>query len=207
MVSVGEARAELPLVRRAPVAALALATAILALEAVGVGAQAVEPTVGYVATGAVRQAHRHVRSRLAPARELARRDRAGTLVRVVGGLLRRARRGGRAGLGRGGEGRRRRCGGARQERAIQAHGGIGFTWEHVLHRLYKRALDPVAWEASPRSLSQVAGHLLDRGGRMQGLIWTTSSTSWQSCAARRALRRSRDRPAAPRQELASLRVR
>ena len=26
------------------------------------------------------------------------------------------------------------------ERAIQAHGGIGFTWEHVLHRLYKRAL-------------------------------------------------------------------
>ena len=26
------------------------------------------------------------------------------------------------------------------ERSIQAHGGIGFTWEHVLHRLYKRAL-------------------------------------------------------------------
>ncbi|HEX2239639.1 MAG TPA: acyl-CoA dehydrogenase family protein [Actinomycetota bacterium] len=25
------------------------------------------------------------------------------------------------------------------ERAIQVHGGIGFTWEHVLHRLYKRA--------------------------------------------------------------------
>jgi alkylation response protein AidB-like acyl-CoA dehydrogenase len=25
------------------------------------------------------------------------------------------------------------------ERAIQAHGGIGFTWEHVLHRYYKRA--------------------------------------------------------------------
>lgn len=25
-------------------------------------------------------------------------------------------------------------------RAIQAHGGIGFTWEHVLHRYYKRAL-------------------------------------------------------------------
>ena len=24
------------------------------------------------------------------------------------------------------------------ERAIQAHGGIGFTWEHILHRLYKR---------------------------------------------------------------------
>ncbi len=25
------------------------------------------------------------------------------------------------------------------ERAIQVHGGIGFTWEHALHRLYKRA--------------------------------------------------------------------
>ena len=26
------------------------------------------------------------------------------------------------------------------ERSIQAHGGIGFTWEHPLHRYYKRAL-------------------------------------------------------------------
>jgi alkylation response protein AidB-like acyl-CoA dehydrogenase len=26
------------------------------------------------------------------------------------------------------------------ETSIQAHGGIGFTWEHPLHRLYKRAL-------------------------------------------------------------------
>jgi alkylation response protein AidB-like acyl-CoA dehydrogenase len=25
------------------------------------------------------------------------------------------------------------------ERSIQAHGGIGFTWEHPLHRFYKRA--------------------------------------------------------------------
>ena len=25
------------------------------------------------------------------------------------------------------------------ERAIQVHGGIGFTWEHILHRYYKRA--------------------------------------------------------------------
>jgi alkylation response protein AidB-like acyl-CoA dehydrogenase len=25
------------------------------------------------------------------------------------------------------------------ERAIQVHGGIGFTWEHLLHRYYKRA--------------------------------------------------------------------
>jgi alkylation response protein AidB-like acyl-CoA dehydrogenase len=26
------------------------------------------------------------------------------------------------------------------ERSIQAHGGIGFTWEHPLHRFYRRAL-------------------------------------------------------------------
>jgi alkylation response protein AidB-like acyl-CoA dehydrogenase len=26
------------------------------------------------------------------------------------------------------------------ERSIQVHGGIGFTWEHVLHTFYKRAL-------------------------------------------------------------------
>ena len=25
------------------------------------------------------------------------------------------------------------------EESIQAHGGIGFTWDHVLHRFYKRA--------------------------------------------------------------------
>ena len=38
------------------------------------------------------------------------------------------------------------------ERAIQAHGGIGFTWEHVLHRLYKRALWIQSWEAAPAQL-------------------------------------------------------
>jgi alkylation response protein AidB-like acyl-CoA dehydrogenase len=48
------------------------------------------------------------------------------------------------------------------ERAIQAHGGIGFTWEHVLHRLYQRALGIQSWEASSAQLrAEVAGHLLD----------------------------------------------
>lgn len=48
------------------------------------------------------------------------------------------------------------------ERAIQAHGGVGFTWEHVLHRLYKRALWIQSWEASSAQLrAEVAGHLLD----------------------------------------------
>jgi len=51
------------------------------------------------------------------------------------------------------------------ERAIQAHGGIGFTWEHVLHRLYKRALWIRSWEASPAQLrAEVASELLERGG-------------------------------------------
>jgi alkylation response protein AidB-like acyl-CoA dehydrogenase len=48
------------------------------------------------------------------------------------------------------------------ERAIQAHGGIGFTWEHILHRLYKRA----QWIQSyggfaPEQRAQVAAALLD----------------------------------------------
>ena len=48
------------------------------------------------------------------------------------------------------------------ERAIQAHGGIGFTWEHVLHRLYKRALGILAWEASGAQLrAEIADHLLE----------------------------------------------
>jgi alkylation response protein AidB-like acyl-CoA dehydrogenase len=47
------------------------------------------------------------------------------------------------------------------ERSIQAHGGIGFTWEHVLHRYYKRAL----WIESALGYgrehrAEVAAHLL-----------------------------------------------
>jgi alkylation response protein AidB-like acyl-CoA dehydrogenase len=49
------------------------------------------------------------------------------------------------------------------ERSIQAHGGIGFTWEHVLHRLYKRALWIQSWGATGTELrAEVAAHLLDR---------------------------------------------
>ncbi len=52
------------------------------------------------------------------------------------------------------------------ERSIQVHGGIGFTWEHVAHRLYKRALWIQAWEASTAQLrSEVAAHLLEGDGR------------------------------------------
>ena len=50
------------------------------------------------------------------------------------------------------------------ERAIQVHGGVGFTWEHVLQRLYKRALWIRSWEASGAELrAEVASVLLDGG--------------------------------------------
>jgi hypothetical protein len=48
------------------------------------------------------------------------------------------------------------------ERAIQVHGGMGFTWEHVLHRYYKRALWIQAFGGYARvHRARVAEHLLD----------------------------------------------
>jgi len=48
------------------------------------------------------------------------------------------------------------------ERSIQVHGGIGFTWEHVLHRLYKRALWIESFAASSSTLrAEIAASLLD----------------------------------------------
>jgi alkylation response protein AidB-like acyl-CoA dehydrogenase len=48
------------------------------------------------------------------------------------------------------------------ETAIQVHGGIGFTWEHVLHRLYKRALWIESFATSGSSLrAEVAASLLE----------------------------------------------
>jgi len=48
------------------------------------------------------------------------------------------------------------------ETAIQVHGGIGFTWEHVLQRLYKRALWIESFAASSTTLrAEVAASLLD----------------------------------------------
>jgi alkylation response protein AidB-like acyl-CoA dehydrogenase len=48
------------------------------------------------------------------------------------------------------------------ERSIQVHGGIGFTWEHPLHRFYRRALWIAAylgWPAEQRA--RIAASLLD----------------------------------------------
>jgi alkylation response protein AidB-like acyl-CoA dehydrogenase len=46
------------------------------------------------------------------------------------------------------------------EQSIQVHGGIGFTWEHVLHRYYKRAQWNNAFEGTPRShRAAIADHV------------------------------------------------
>jgi alkylation response protein AidB-like acyl-CoA dehydrogenase len=48
------------------------------------------------------------------------------------------------------------------ERSIQVHGGIGFTWEHVLHQYYKRALWIQAYGGYPRAQrAKIAAWLLD----------------------------------------------
>ena len=51
---------------------------------------------------------------------------------------------------------------AARERSIQVHGGIGFTWEHVLHRYYKRAqwIDAFGGNAA-KQREVVAAALLD----------------------------------------------
>jgi alkylation response protein AidB-like acyl-CoA dehydrogenase len=49
------------------------------------------------------------------------------------------------------------------ERSIQVHGGIGFTWEHVLHVYYKRALAIQAYGGYGRKhRADVAAWLFDR---------------------------------------------
>jgi alkylation response protein AidB-like acyl-CoA dehydrogenase len=48
------------------------------------------------------------------------------------------------------------------ERSIQVHGGIGFTWEHILHRLYKRAQWIDAFEGfGSEHRKTIAASLLD----------------------------------------------
>jgi alkylation response protein AidB-like acyl-CoA dehydrogenase len=48
------------------------------------------------------------------------------------------------------------------ERSIQVHGGIGFTWEHVLHEYYKRALWIQAYGGYARTQrAKIAAWLLD----------------------------------------------
>ena len=55
------------------------------------------------------------------------------------------------------------------ETAIQSLGGIGFTWEHRLHRLYKRALGIVSFGASGTRLrAEIASSLIEGEERAAG---------------------------------------
>ena len=112
---------------------------------------------------AVRQADRHVPGRVAPALEHVRRDGARALARVLGRVVRR--RGRRAGRTSPAPRRRSYCGDAAVaacERSIQVHGGIGFTWEHVLHVYYKRALWIQAHHGyASKHRARIAAYLLD----------------------------------------------
>jgi alkylation response protein AidB-like acyl-CoA dehydrogenase len=46
------------------------------------------------------------------------------------------------------------------ERSIQVHGGTGFTWEHPLHRFYKRALWLQGFGATPSELRAEVAELV-----------------------------------------------
>jgi alkylation response protein AidB-like acyl-CoA dehydrogenase len=46
------------------------------------------------------------------------------------------------------------------ERSIQVHGGIGFTWEHPLHRFYKRAIWLEGFGKRPADLRLEIAHAL-----------------------------------------------
>ncbi len=59
------------------------------------------------------------------------------------------------------------------ERAIQVHGGMGFTWDHPLHRYYKRALWIESFEGSGAAhRAEIAAALLDGVDAEEGSRWT-----------------------------------
>jgi alkylation response protein AidB-like acyl-CoA dehydrogenase len=56
------------------------------------------------------------------------------------------------------------------ERSIQVHGGIGFTWEHVLHRYYRRALWIEAFGGFGARLRAEVGRALLAGAGASGTV-------------------------------------
>ena len=115
--------------------------ALLALEAVGVGARALELAVEYVRTReqfgrpiGVYQAVSHPLASSYAELELAR-SLAYWAAWSVAEDEPHAELAAAAAKSQAAEAAVAAC-----ERSIQAHGGIGFTWEHPLHRYYKRAL-------------------------------------------------------------------
>jgi len=136
--------------------------AILALEAVGVGARALELAVAYVSER--EQFGRRIGSYQAVSHPLASSHAEIELARSLAWWAAWCVAHGEADATVAAAAAKADAAEAAVlacERAIQAHGGIGFTWEHVLHRLYKRALAISSWEASPAQLrAEVASHLL-----------------------------------------------
>jgi alkylation response protein AidB-like acyl-CoA dehydrogenase len=64
------------------------------------------------------------------------------------------------------------------EASIQAHGGIGFTWEHVLHRLYKRALWVDSFLATGARLrAEIAAELLEGPTTKDAAAGTLAATA------------------------------
>ena len=148
-----------------PPALRARSLTMLALEAVGVAARALELSVGYVAD------REQFGRRIGTYQAVRHRPPAHADVELARSLawwaawVRRARRGGRADRRRRGEGRRGRRGGTHLRARDPGARRHRLHVEHVLHRLYKRALGIQSWEASPAQLrAEVASHLLDRGG-------------------------------------------
>ncbi len=129
---------------------------------------------------AVREEDRCLPGRLAPARRCVHPARARPLALALGSLVRRqestehgeqAPIAAAAAKASAAEAAVQVC-----ETAIQVHGGIGFTWEHVLHRLYKRALWIESFGASSTTLrAEVAASLLDSAGQGSGFSQTPVS--------------------------------
>ncbi len=58
------------------------------------------------------------------------------------------------------------------ERALQVHGGMGFTWDHPLHRYYKRALWIESFEGSGAAhRAEIARAILDEDAAGEGSRW------------------------------------
>ena len=137
--------------------------AALASEAVGIGKKALELAVEYAKEReqfgrriGVYQAVSHKLADTFVETELAQ------LARLLGRLVRGRR--GRAGpvAAAAAKSYAADAAVAACERSIQVHGGIGFTWEHVLHEYYKRALWIQAYGGHPRiQRAKIAAWLLD----------------------------------------------
>ncbi len=142
------------------------ALAFLAAEAVGVASRALEMAVEHARTReqfgrpigafqAVSQSLADAYAEIESARSLVRWAAASVAARAP-----ESARAAAAAKALASEAAVRTC-----ERSIQVHGGIGFTWEHPLHRYYKRAQWIQAFLGWPAELrARIAASLLDGPG-------------------------------------------